>query len=73
VARIIYYAGSIKWLDRPFDGHDLSELQRGATEVPGFDIGGTALVGVSRSGFADTAAGHLTLCWEPSDVVGAFA
>ena len=72
VARTIYYAGSIKWLDRPFDNHDLAELQRGATGAPGFDIGGTALVAVSRAGFADTAAGQLALRWQAPDIVDAF-
>jgi hypothetical protein len=30
VAREIYYAGSVRWLDRPFDDHDLAALQRDA-------------------------------------------
>lgn len=73
VARKLYYAGSVKWLDQPFDSRDLAALQRGAAQVPGFEHGGTSLVAVSRAGLADTATSHLALCWLPSDVVSAFA
>lgn len=73
VARKIYYAGSVKWLERPFDEHDLAELQRGAARVPGFEIGQTALAVVSRAGAVDPAARHLALSWGPQHVVEAFA
>jgi uncharacterized protein len=73
VARKLYYAGSVKWLDQPFDGRDLATLQRGAGQVPGFEHGDTSLIAVSRAGFTDTAAAHLALRWQPSDVVSAFA
>jgi AAA+ ATPase superfamily predicted ATPase len=73
VASEIFYVGSIKWLDRPFGGPDLSALQRSAPQVPGFDPGRTALIGVSQAGFTDTTATDLTICWRPEDVVGAFA
>lgn len=73
VARTLYYAGSVKWLDQPFDSHDLAALQRGAGQLPGFEHGGTALVAVSRAGFAERAADQLALRWQPSDVVSAFA
>jgi uncharacterized protein len=72
IARQLYYAGSVKWLDQPFDGRDLATLQRGAVRVPGFEPGGTVLMGVSRTGFADGAADQLALRWQPSDVVSAF-
>jgi uncharacterized protein len=72
VARKLWYAGSVKWLDDPFGRSDLAELQRGAFQVPGFDPGETALIGVSRTGFTDSAAADLGLCWLPEDVVGAF-
>ena len=72
VARQLYYAGSVKWLDQPFDGRDLAALQRAAPQVPGFESDDTAMVAVSRAGFADTAASHLALRWQPSDVVSAF-
>lgn len=71
VARNLYYAGSIKWLDRPFDGHDLAALQRGVGQVPGFRHGDTALVAVSRAGFADTVTAHLALRWQAPDVISA--
>jgi uncharacterized protein len=73
VARNLYYAGSIKWLDRPFDGHDLAALQRDAGQVPGFRHGDMALVAVSRAGFADIAAAPLALRWQAPDVISAFA
>jgi uncharacterized protein len=72
VARQLYYVGSAKWLDHPFDHHDLSTLQRGASQVPGFDSGETAVIGVSRSGFSDSAAENLALCWSAEDVIRAF-
>lgn len=72
VARDICYVGSVKWLEHPFDRHDLGELQRGAPAVPGFDPGGTPLVAVSRSGFSDDGGNQLALRWQAADVVRAF-
>jgi uncharacterized protein len=71
-ATTLFYAGSVKWLDRPFGDHDLTELKRGAAQVPGFDPGGTALIAASASGFSDAAADGLALTWRPADVVAAF-
>jgi uncharacterized protein len=68
----LFYAGSVRWLDRPFCDHDLAELKRGAAQVPGFDPGGTALIAASASGFSDAAADGLALAWRPADVVAAF-
>ena len=73
VAGKLWYAGSIKWLDHPFGGSDLAALQRGAPQIPGFEPGQTALIGVSRGGFTGSAATDLALCWLPEDVIGAFA
>jgi uncharacterized protein len=73
VARKLWYAGSVKWLDHPFGRRDLAALQRGAPQVPGFDPGETALIGVSCTGFTDSAATDLALCWLPRDIVSAFA
>jgi len=73
IAGKLYYAGSVKWLDQPFDSRDLAALQRGTVLVPGFEHGDTSLVAVSRVGFADSTANHLSLRWLPSDVVSAFA
>jgi uncharacterized protein len=73
VAGKIYYAGSVKWLERPFDERDLADLRSGAAAVPGFQIGRTALVTVSRAGASEGAARQLALSWHPRDVVGAFS
>jgi len=73
VARKLWYVGSVKWLDHRFGSRDLAELQRGAPQVPGFDPGETALISVSCTGFTDSAATALALCWLPEDIVGAFA
>lgn len=72
VARTLCYVGPVKWLGQPFDDHDLSELQRGAAAVPGFDPGGTSLVAVSRAGFDDSGGDRLALRWNAQDVAGAF-
>lgn len=73
VARKLWYVGSVKWLDHPFGRRDLAALQRGAPQVPGFDPHETALISVSCTGFTDSAATDLALCWLPEDIVGAFA
>jgi hypothetical protein len=73
VAREIYYVGSVKWLDRPFDDHDFAALQRDAIAVPGFDPGRTHLTAVSRAGAANGVSRQLALCWGPQDVVAAFS
>jgi hypothetical protein len=73
VARKIYYAGSVKWLDRDFDDHDLAALQRDAAAVPGFEPGKTCLAAVSRAGAASNVSQQLALCWSAWDVVAAFA
>nr|MDT0665643.1 hypothetical protein [Micromonospora sp. DSM 115978] len=36
VARQVYFAGAIKWLDSPFDSRDLAGLHESALAVPGF-------------------------------------
>jgi len=73
VARQIYYAGSVKWLDRPFDDHDFAALQRDVIAVPGFEPGRTRLVAVSRAGAVSGVSRQLGLCWDPRDVVAAFS
>jgi uncharacterized protein len=70
---MIYYAGSVKWLDRPFDDHDFAALQRDAIAVPGFEPGRTGLVAVSRAGAVSGVSRQLALCWDPGDVVVAFS
>lgn len=73
VARKLFYVGSVKWLDHPFGSRDLADLERGGPVVPGFDPGETAFVGVSCTGFTDSAGSRLALRWLPGDVVRAFA
>lgn len=73
VATKLWYAGSVKWLDHPFGNRDLAALQRSAPQVPGFDLGETALVSVSCTGFTDSAAASLALRWLPEDIIRAFA
>jgi uncharacterized protein len=73
VARKLWYAGSVKWLDHPFGIRELAALQRAAPQVPGFDPVETALISVSRTGFTDSAAASLALCWLPEDIISAFA
>lgn len=70
VADRIRFAGSIKWLNSPFNSHDLAELRRSATQVPGLDPATTALVAVSLSGVE--ATDPIDLVWTPRDVVAAW-
>ena len=72
-AGTIYYAGSVKWLSRPFNETDLATLQRGAMAVPGFDPAQTALIAVSPSGLTGNASERLALCWDARDVIAAFS
>ncbi|MEV6302674.1 ATP-binding protein [Actinoplanes sp. NPDC051861] len=71
VASQIHFCGSLKWLGKPFDAHDLRRLQEGAQQVPGFESGRTGLMAVSRSG-TDIAAGAVDIVWGPDDVVAAW-
>ena len=73
VARKLWYVGSVKWLDHPFGSRELAGLRRAGPRVPGFDPGETALISVSRTGFTDSAAASLELCWLPEDVISAFS
>jgi hypothetical protein len=70
VAGEIIFAGSIKWLASPFDGHDLAALRRAVTQVPGYDPATTGLVISSLSGIgADLDQRSADLLWTPRDVV----
>ena len=73
LTRQIYYAGSVKWLDSPFDDHDLAALRRDAIAVPGFEPGRAGLVAVSRTGTSGDVSRQLALCWGPPDVLAAFS
>ncbi len=73
VAQRILFAGSIKWLATPFDGHDLAELTRSAARVPGFAAGITGLAVVSLSGATPVLdADLIDLVWGPGDIVSAW-
>ncbi|WLS47511.1 ATP-binding protein [Micromonospora profundi] len=68
VASRIAFAGSIKWQEGPFDRRHLDELRRDAPLIPGFQLGVSGLVVVSRSG-VDLPADSVDLVWGPDDIV----
>ncbi|HEX6073707.1 MAG TPA: ATP-binding protein [Micromonosporaceae bacterium] len=70
VARTVFYAGSIKWLDSAFDRRDHAALVRDSARVPGVAPGETGLVAVSRSGVEPGLP--LDLVWGPDDVLAAW-
>jgi uncharacterized protein len=72
VAPQIYFAGSIKWLDSPFDSHDLAVLRRGESAIPGFDVSTAGTLIVSRSGLAPGVADRVDLAWGPEEMVAAW-
>ncbi|MGW4237008.1 AAA family ATPase [Streptomyces sp. NPDC004749] len=73
VARILFFVGSVKWLNTPFDGHDLASLRQGATQVPGFDATTCGLAVATLSGTKDlTGDDAVDLVWGPRDVVSAW-
>ncbi|MGI5284009.1 hypothetical protein ACQEVF_11810 [Nonomuraea polychroma] len=58
--------GSVKWLEnRPFDRHDLGELQAHRSKMSGADAA-TPLYAVSRSGCDVEGVTHIT----PEDLLG---
>ena len=73
VARTVTFAGSIKWLNTPFDNHDLAALHAGAIQIPGFTPGKTGLAIVSLSG-VDAVPGldQVKLIWSPNDIITAW-
>jgi uncharacterized protein len=74
VANRIAFAGSIKWLDAPFDPHHLSDLRRGVVSIPGFRPGSSGLAIVTASGTTSRLDLHgVDLVWGPDDIVGAWA
>ncbi|MFD8967204.1 ATP-binding protein [Streptomyces sp. NPDC059568] len=73
VAGTLFFAGSVKWLTSPFDQHDLTALEQGAAQLPGFVPGSTGLVVASRVGMTTgVASDRVGLVWGPRDVVGAW-
>jgi len=70
VAAHLVFVGSIKWLESPYDRHDMAALVRGAALVPGFVPGSTGIVFVSLSGrAAELNAREVQLDWGPDDVL----
>ena len=73
VARRIVFAGSIKWLASSFDDHDLARLNATAPQVPGFVLGESGLMIVSRSAPApDLDLRRVDVVWRPADILGAW-
>ncbi len=72
VATRLFFVGSVKWLDSPFDAHDLAELVRNASAVPGAVPGTTGLAIVSRSGLAPGIDRMANLRWGADEVVAAW-
>ncbi|WP_459548115.1 AAA family ATPase [Nocardia sp. X0981] len=69
IAQHVYFAGSIKWLDTPFDDHDLAALHKAAAQIPGYEPGETGLIVATRSGVQGSGA---DLVWGPEDVLSAW-
>jgi AAA+ ATPase superfamily predicted ATPase len=70
VARRVHFLGSVKWLEsQPFGRREYDSLVRAMLAVPGAEPT-TALVAVSRSGFADGLP--LAACWGPEDLLRAW-
>ncbi|PRY01721.1 ATP-binding protein [Allonocardiopsis opalescens] len=73
VARRVLATGSITWLRKPFDRHDLAELVKVSAQVPGAVPGKTGLAVVSLSGTdLRDGADAVDLVWGPDEVVGAW-
>jgi hypothetical protein len=73
VAGKVRFAGSVKWLQRPFDRRDLDALVRAAPQVPGFDPATAGLVVASLSGLDRRLdAEAVDLVWTPEEILRAW-
>ncbi|MYV56201.1 ATP-binding protein [Streptomyces sp. SID3212] len=73
VARTVFFAGSVKWLNTPFDHHDLVTLKQSAAQVPGYTEGPGGLVIATLNGTTGlTPQDGVHLVWRPHDVVAAW-
>ncbi|WP_026925442.1 ATP-binding protein [Glycomyces arizonensis] len=73
IAKAIRFAGSVKWLEGPFDGRDLAALERSSPMIPGFESGEAGLVVVSRSGLSDRVdRDRISTAWGPQDLLDAW-
>ncbi|WP_431941186.1 DUF234 domain-containing protein [Nocardia grenadensis] len=70
IARNVYFAGSVEWLDTPFDDHDMSALHKSISQMPDYEPGKTGLVIATRSG---TARCNADLTWGPDDILSAWS
>ncbi|ADD45080.1 hypothetical protein [Stackebrandtia nassauensis] len=72
VAKRVEFAGSIKWLESAFDGHDLSDLINAVANLPGFRRDSGLLI-VSLSGVDERADPRpVDVVWGPGDVLDAW-
>ncbi|THV42414.1 ATP-binding protein [Glycomyces buryatensis] len=73
VAGRVFFVGSVKWLNRPFDRHDRDALLRVAPQVPGYDPDTTGLVVASRSGLDRRIDSEgIDLVWTPEELLSAW-
>ncbi|MEV5711862.1 ATP-binding protein [Actinoallomurus sp. NPDC052274] len=73
VAGTVFFAGSVKWLTSPFDGHDLAAVRRAVVQIPGYEPALTGLVVASLNGLGeDVEERSVDLLWGPEDVIGAW-
>lgn len=70
-ARRIFYTGSIKWLNSPFDRRDLAGLIADSARVPGAAPGETGLAVVSLSGVGPGVEADLV--WGPEELLNAWS
>ncbi|MFI6497442.1 ATP-binding protein [Nonomuraea typhae] len=70
IAGQVRFTGSIKWLNSPFDAHDLAALRRSAVQVPGYDPASTGLVAAALNGLAPGLGPQaVDLVWTPREVI----
>ncbi|WP_219825262.1 AAA family ATPase [Nonomuraea typhae] len=70
IAGQVRFIGSIKWLNSPFDAHDLAALSRSAAQVPGYDPASTGLVAAALNGLAPGLGPRaVDLLWTPREVI----
>ncbi|SFS52325.1 ATP-binding protein [Saccharopolyspora flava] len=70
IAQRIHFAGSIKWLESPFDQHDRADLARAVHSLPGWDPKQGDLMVVSRSGVDRRVQdSDIELAWGPQEII----
>ncbi|MER6015420.1 ATP-binding protein [Streptomyces bluensis] len=72
VAGAVRFVGSVKWRDDAlFDARDLTELAEHARQVPGAER--AVPVAVTRTAPTQRVREDLAVCWQPGDLLGAWA